>query len=511
MSEQTGEIPLDPNQGGKAQSAKDRASKSTPATAAELRAAIEWSLRHRGSVCHRRARAATKTLDAALAALVPDPVRRALWVGIVAKWLAHRANERGLALKPDFDAAVTAGTKNVVAVKKALTQYDATGPLDEATLTYLDQFTYETKFWIDAGKADTDFAVEITGYLARSKTIEDLLVMFLDALSADHKNLATTLQAAQSTLQAIDGLKIGPFIAPLVTSLTSLCQSAQSTLATCVPMTVAEQADLALAGSFALSFDAQKKVVSDLVPAATSSCRIVADKMSVLMWRLDPDMLNRLALIPTLPKASQTACISVLNVYRVPWITCMASLDPPELTLILERCANKTVFTALRKKVPAADGKLLAMAVQVLVDPVTANPLDWDVACGNLQKMALTEIAVPQGITPITWLSVSGCWMPGSFGTQTMETDLVCLKHMKEEMGVKPSAAKAAAYFADLASACTQACAQWAAAHKPTVFAVSIDIGGATWNIRVRNLFGHPQVFHVDSGYKKSAWVAKTV
>lgn len=90
-----------------------------------------------------------------------------------------------------------------------------------------------------------------------------------------------------------------------------------------------------------------------------------------------------------------------------------------------------------------------------------------------------------------------------------METGPACLKHMKEETGATPSPNKLTRYFTELSNACVLACTQWRQAGKPPTIQVHVQVaqGVATWNIHVRNLYGKPQVFHVDSGYAKSPWV----
>ncbi|XQE77620.1 hypothetical protein ACN24L_00735 [Streptomyces microflavus] len=140
---------------------------------------------------------------------------------------------------------------------------------------------------------------------------------------------------------------------------------------------------------------------------------------------------------------------------------------------------------------------------------VLATVADWEEACIALNS-AWTEIPVPGGVTPMTWLRIGSWWFPWAFSVGGMETDMACLKHMAQELGPNLSEAKLTRYFAELVAACRIAQDQWASAGRPAKLECpGITPGVGTWKIIIKLSHGKPQIYHVDSQYKKSAWASQ--
>jgi hypothetical protein len=330
-----------------------------------------------------------------------------------------------------------------------------------------------------------------------------MIQMFTRALDDEHSRLAAMVPVAEGVIQAVDGLKLTPFLQPLVAPLVNLCQSGKTLLATNTSAALITQVEAQLTGAFGAGFDAQKAHITSLIPAASSLCMSTAANLSIAMFPLHQDVLQRLAPLATLGPAASKACLSLLGTYGKPWITCMASLAPAELTVLTTRCTYTDVQTAIRKRVTADNIGDLSKVVKVAINPA----VDWDVACGNIHSFGYAGIALPPNVTALTWEPFGQWWVPGALATSSMETDLACIKHLEHELRPDISQAAIEVYFADMAAACAQACAQWSAAKKPQEFkATPIQLHGATWTIMVRNRYGRPLVYHVDSGYEKSWW-----
>lgn len=450
MTEQPGALPPQQNQ-GVPEPTQD------PVTDAELRAAIEHVLRSKGSRVVAWANATIKKLDALLTAGVPDPVRRQVWVTMLTQFLKQRSVALATGLIPQFAPAVTTGFANMCTAPHGILQCHVLPTPDKATVSQIEGFVYETEFYIGAEQAVVDIKDEFAEYVQRPTTLEPLLKMFLATLDEEHALLDTTVRDARAALQDIHVKQLGPFLQLLVTPLTTLCQKGEALLSSNARPEVVKAVDAGLIPAFASPLAAQKQVIVNLVPAASSACHLAQVPLSMALLRLDGDLLQRLAPLAALTGAHRSACLNLLGVYKVPWITCMASLTTPELTLLTSRCTHKEVRDALTKRVTHANINDLSKVVQVIINPVD----DWDVACGKVHSFGYAEITLPHGVTAHAWLPIGQCWVPGAFSTGAMETDLVCLKHMAEELGPNPSPAKAAAYFADLVEACLQACSGW--------------------------------------------------
>jgi hypothetical protein len=246
------------------------------------------------------------------------------------------------------------------------------------------------------------------------------------------------------------------------------------------------------------------RIVSDFA----YQCGAQRGDLSFKMWYLDDDLVAALSCIAGLPQAQRTACESYANSYGTPWVLCLATLEPPQIGALLERCTFASVKTALTKKCPV--GKVQAGAVWQAMGLLADPAVDWQIACGKVNAMNHTQIALPGGVTAFGWIGVGAAWLPRAFGVGAVTTDMACLKHVAQELGASPSVAKAQAYFADLVAACAEAAKAWSANGRPaSVQCPGIDINGVLWNIHVRSRFGKAEVFHVDSGYGKSPWVKK--
>lgn len=112
------------------------------------------------------------------------------------------------------------------------------------------------------------------------------------------------------------------------------------------------------------------------------------------------------------------------------------------------------------------------------------------------------RINLPQNVTVIGWRAVGPIMYPLGFSTGQFSTDLACLKHVKHETGNAPTKVKLSAYFAEIVLACTAAKNVGVGSYKGRPVN-----GRASWNIEVKTgTDGKPEIFHVDSGYRKSPW-----
>lgn len=219
---------------------------------------------------------------------------------------------------------------------------------DEATVSQIEGFVYETEFYVAAEAALTTLKDEFEAYKQRPAMLEPLLKMFLSALATECTLLDGTVQQAHTTFQDINAKQLTPFLEPLTIPLTSMFQSGQTLLASNRPSEIAKQVDVGLVAACASSLEAQKKLIVDLVPPATSACQIAQGKLSFALCRLNPFLLARLAPLKDLVEPQRSACLTLLGTYKTPWILCLGSLTEQQLTMLTTRCARKDVRDALR-------------------------------------------------------------------------------------------------------------------------------------------------------------------
>ncbi|GAA2146382.1 hypothetical protein GCM10009760_36130 [Kitasatospora kazusensis] len=491
-----------------------------PATSAAIKAAVEFVLKAKaneiGSWC-ARARAA-KALEVTLAHVSAGP-RRAQWVLVLQALITARGQAvlaalRALAGAAGLDAAVATGLMEIQKVRHGLTMADVTGPgdtpptLPPGTVTYIEGFVYNTPFYRAVVKALADLQAEIASYAQRPTVLEPLILDIHQELDADAALLSTTVQAADAALQQVGTLNLGPFLTLLTGPLVLCRKNAADVLLLVTPDQVITDVGTGLVTNCTYTLEQQKQLIATARSSAATTCSTAQSSLRSCVLQLDPGFLQALAPLGQVAAGSQQACLTLLNTYQKPWLLCLAALAPAQITLLLDRCCRQVVQQQLTKRVKPTEAGLLSMAVQVLVD----DTVDWDVACGRLGKLAYQDVALPPGVQATGWTAVGQCWLPNGFSTASLETDPLCLKHTVEDLGADPTPAKAAAYFADLVTACQTACAGWRSAGKPATYvAPPIALNGASWNIRVKNYLGQPQVFHVDSGYQKSPWVKRVV
>lgn len=479
---------------------KDRA-----ANEAELRAAVTATLQGKGAAIPRWAGEQLKNLDTLLAALPAG--RRAQWVAMLRELLRARSNALVAALKLHLDTSVTVTLAELRKSSHGLMLSDVQ-PLTASTEQYIgDQFAYASMLWTQVEEKLAEFQGEVAGYVERAVRVEQTVTLCLTNAGKERDRLAQTLQTAKTLTVEVTVLDLTLYVGPLLDPVHKECVAAEAALQV-TPESLAVMVDGELLKAFALSEEQQKQLVGDLSGKAMTLCMQVESRLSARAARLTPSMLSRLAPLTTLPATSRKACLSLVGTYGTAWIHCLCSMESPEdLARLLVRCTHLEVVKALTKKVPAANPENLSIAVQVLND----GALDWDVACGKLNKLGFTTISLPSGVNALSWRGIGQAWAPSAFWSGAMETDLACTKHMVQELGVDPSPAKVASYFADMVQACLVACGQWTQSGRPASFAADpFVVNGATWNIIVRNLFGKPQIFHIDSGYQNSPWRTRT-
>lgn len=478
-----------------------------PANEAELKPALHAVLRGQANSAMQKWKDnANQQVDAQLAHLA-DPVRRALWKAQMVALIDHLALGVFEDLKVHFDASVEDALEELLSVRHDdIMSADVTGArLKTATRDRLGAFTSPTKLMIGLLAALPGANAKPGAFAQRSTTVELHRTTTLASYTVAFDDLATTVADADAALLDIGSFQLTVILEPLTAPLVKHRNVALPLLQV-TTVHLGGQIDVQLGTSYTLSEDQQKQRITNVCAAPISAVVTASLNLSGSVSLVRPEVVGRFTCLSTMGTLALEACTSMVTFYGKPWLVCIAGLEPEEIAQVLVHCRNNTILAALKKRMPAKSTTLeLSKAVNVLA----WRGVDWDVVCATINKLGYTEIQLPGGVTALTWIPIHESWVPRAFCTASMETDLVCLKHMKEETGKTPSIVKLTKYFTELVAACVEACAQWRQAGRPADFDVAVQPpqGVAVWKIRVRKLYGNPQVFHVDSGYAKSPWV----
>ncbi|MER5726936.1 hypothetical protein ABT084_01055 [Streptomyces sp. NPDC002138] len=482
------------------------------ANAAELKTAMEETLRLKGSEITTWARARIRSLDTTLAAALHgtelrdlDQLRRAVWKEMLTEVIMARTNALVASLGAKQADSVAKALKALSAAQHGL-MLSQVHPLLPDMASYLGgQFAYDTDFWTGVERELAAFMADIAAYVQRMVRVERIVALRMASLDESRTLLRQRLDAATVLRGSVAAQGLEPYVGPLLKPIVLECQAAQQALQS-LPDALLNQTGDQLRTAAAATEQAQTQLVTDIIGPPMDLCVAVESRLRVRMSRLTPETLQQLQVVPNLPAESRTAYVKLLDFYQVPWIHCVCALEPKVITRLLERCSRPTGMKALKDKVPTHDTTNLSMALEVL-----NNPKDEpDVACGKLKQLGFTRIPLPTGVTALSWHGVGPAWAPKAFSASSMETDLACIKHMVQELGPKPTLDKVATYFQDMVKACVTACAQWVKEGRPATFKASpIEVNGAEWHISVRNVADNPQVFHIDSGYEASVWTTR--
>ncbi|MET7300761.1 hypothetical protein [Embleya sp. NPDC005575] len=478
-----------------------------PANEAELKPALHLVLRGQANSAMQKWKDnANQQIDAQLAHIA-DPVRRALWKAQMAALIDHLALGMFEDLKAHFDDSVASALAELLSVRHDdIMSADVTGArLTTATKDRLGAFTSPTKLMNDLLAALPGANGELAAFAQRSTTVELHRTTALASYTAAFDELTATVADADAAVLNIGSFQLTVILEPLTAPLAKHRNIAVPLLHV-TTVTLGQQIDVRLGTSYTLSEDQQKQQITNLCAAPIGAVVTANLNLCGSVSLVRPEVVDRFTCLSGMEAPALKACTSMVAFYGKPWLVCIAGLEPEEIAQVLAHCRNETILAALKKRMPAKSTTLeLSKAVNVLA----WRGVEWDFVCATIHKLGYAEIQCPGGVTALTWIPIHESWVPRAFCTASMETDLACLKHMKEETGKTPSGVKLTRYFAELVAVCVEACAQWRHAGRPADFKVVVqpEQGVAVWTIRIRNLYGKPQVFHVDSGYAKSPWV----
>ncbi|MGF7031698.1 hypothetical protein J2T17_002612 [Paenibacillus mucilaginosus] len=193
---------------------------------------------------------------------------------------------------------------------------------------------------------------------------------------------------------------------------------------------------------------------------------------------------------------------SMINIYGIKWLETIATITETEkIHNALTRLEIPDIVTALKKKVkPGVDASKLFEMFEIL------GSKDDNFEVLKQLTNAFNYISIPKNVSVTSWKNISNFLFPASFSMGHLETDELCMKHSEEEVGKDPSKEKLEKYFLELVEACEEARINWNNQNQPPTGDYYIK---SYWHIIMKNIEGRPQVFHIDSGYKKSPWVKK--
>ncbi|OPC77769.1 hypothetical protein B4N89_36395 [Embleya scabrispora] len=447
---------------------------------------------------------ATKALTVRLGEVPAE--RRRLWIDQIKAVIKALPGGLG-ALVAQLGDSVGVAIKAAEQVKYAqLTDADVHPAANDQVKITLEAFLYATPIVVALDHALDGFTKEIDQYLLRAVEVETWLAARKQWCTNSRTELEVLVVEVDDLLAQVDALALTPFLTAWTAPVVKFRKAAGVVLGTPLA-TVWADADAALCTNFTLPAAQQRSAIEAVVGGAGSAAQQARMQLYGSVIHLDADTLRRLQPLGAAAPPLKTACTAMTQFYGTPWIICLGTIDSAAgLTRVLTHAANKDVVKALRNA--AAKGSTVPQLSKAF-DLMLSIP-HWEDACIALNSLDAPEIACPDGVVAMSWVKIGSSWVPRAFSMQTagLETDMACLKHMRQETGVKPSSAKLTLYFAELVAACREAVKRWNAAGQPAKFeCAGINLGVGTWTIHVRWSFGSPQVFHVDSGYEQSAWV----
>ncbi|MCF2533994.1 hypothetical protein [Yinghuangia soli] len=455
----------------------------------------EWSKKRKGEL--------PKKLEA-----LPDP-RRTAWKTLLEAWITER-------LRAFFAEFSKHGHATVAQVIKDLkeTQY-VRGSMDDAdvhpiatedTIQVFKNYCDATPMFMSITKGLAALTAEVEERTARFRDLEP----WLDERVRKHTESCAGLQPlcdeARAAIALADQYRLTEPLQLIIEPLTKHHGLAVQALA-CTGPALWVKLDAALGAGFKLAAVAQKAEVETVIGKAIGDADTAALQLDGLLWLVTESVLDTLKPLAKMTAQAKTGYTELVQHYKLPFIRCLGTIDDPALmNRVLAHCAQADVRKALKANFA---GNCTSVVLSQAFHELVAHRNSQDVCLALAVPDTRVMIPLPGNVTTITQIAIGAVWLPRAFSVGELETDLLCLKHMVEELGVDPSPGKCTAYFAELVAACVEAGRQWRQAGKPQTF-ICRPIQGAvaTWNIKVKLAYRRAQVFHVDSGYSKaSPWV----
>lgn len=479
-----------------------------PANNEELKPALAVVLKGQANAAVQKWKDDANALVEQQLAHIADPERRAVWKAQMAALIDDLARKMFDDLKDSVVSSVEEAYEELILVEHSdIMCLDVTrAKMTSATRERLRSFTSSTGLMKGLDAAQPGAASKLAALAQQSTAVEAHRTNTLAMCNTALTQLTVTVTDANAAVQYVATLQLTEILAPLTAPLLKHRATAEQLLLQTSIVHLGQQIDTRLKASFSCTAAEQNQAITEICTPASTALVNAHLNLSGSITLVRPEVVDRFSCLSNMGLPALSMCTSMVGFYGKPWLVCIAGLEPAEIGQVLLHCQNATILTAVKKKMPAQSTALqLSKAVGILA----WSGEDWTTVCAAINKLGYTEIQLPATVTAVTWIPIHQSWVPRAFCTASMETDLACLKHMKQETGATPSPSKLASYFAELSNACIAACAEWRQAGRPASLQVQVAQGVATWSIHVRNLYGKPQVFHVDSGYAKSPWVKR--
>lgn len=448
-------------------------------------------------------------LPGRLAALPPQ--RRTVWQGLLEAWTALLLKDvmGGLAnRKSEAVAEAIRELKATQYVHHGLDDRDIDPAITGGAGQILDNYLGATALFAAISKGLEDLTPQVDERIGRFVRLEPWLDDRVKTCQASYAALQPLLDEANDALALADQYKLTEALQVVIAPLANQRDAAAAALARTLPLLWVDL-DKALGDGFQLTEAEQQRSLEAVIGKAVKDADTAALQLGGMLWLLTEDVLNVLKPLATMASPVKTGYTELVQTYKVPFIRCMSAIEEPVvMKRVLGHFAQLDVRGAFRAQF-TAPCTLAQLSKGFHELQVNTNTQDACIGLNNLTKR--TNITVPKSVTPHTWIAIGTVWVPRAFSVGDLETDLLCLKHMVEELGLNPSPAKCVEYFAELVGACVAAGEQWRSARKPASLSCEpIKADVAVWNIKVRLAYGKPQIFHVDSGYSKaSPWVKR--
>ncbi|MCF2526034.1 hypothetical protein [Yinghuangia soli] len=450
-------------------------------------------------------KAALAAVDQQLAAIPAGP-RRTLWVQQMNALIAQMYAQILAELPPTFDTAMQEVMEDLQGVAHGFTAaevdpVDITPALAKRANQYVGSSTCMKNI------TDTvlpDKTKKLAAFASRPLRLEPCIVEQLASYAKEFNELSLMVGDVDRIEAQISGMKLTVFLGPLTEQLYALRAKARLALQT-TPAQTATLIDQQLLATFAATEEVQEQLIKDLCGTPKAEAQICTLNLSGELVRTSPPLIGRFAPLSGMGGAAIKTCTSLSQTYGKPFVLCFGAQEPDAMARVVLHCQNKTIFQAVTKRL--GQHPPLSMVSKVVGILAWDNP-EWDQVCLAINKFAYTEIDLPPHTDAIIWQPLGNLWVPVAMEGAGFQTDQACIKHHKQELGANPSKAKAEAYYAELAEACRQACQFWYANGRPqSIDAPDLQLAVGNWRIKVRNLYGKPEVFHIDSHYQHSAWI----
>jgi hypothetical protein len=450
-------------------------------------------------------KAALADVDQQLAAIPAGP-RRALWTQQLNALIAHLLAQLHADLPPTFGAGMQEILEDLEGVEHGFTVAEVdpialTPALVKRASQYVGSSSCMKNITDTVLPAKTQ---ELAVFATRPQRLEPYLVEQLAAWKQEFDELSMMVADVDLIEADITGMKLTAFLAPLTEQLYALRDKARLALQT-TPAQTAALIDQQLLATFTATEEHQKQLIKDLCGNPKADAQVCTLNLSGELIRTPPSLISCFAPLTTMGGPAIKTCTSLAQSYGKPFVVCFGTQEPEAMVRVVSHCQNKSIFQAVTKRL--GQHPPLAMVSKVVGILAWDNP-EWDQVCLAINKFAYTEIDLPPNSNAIIWQPLGNLWVPVGMEGTGFRTDKACIKHHKQELGPNPTKAKAEAYYAELVEACRRACHYWASNGRPaSIAAPDMPLTVGTWRIRVKNLYGQAEVFHIDSYYQNSAWI----